>query len=336
LIYDPAEQNRVRTLCEDGLISDLLHYPRRLALSEDHIIKFFGVNIDSLKILCDNSLLRVNVDMHGQNTYELSHDSLLSPLLESRKRRKAEENQLREIEESRLRTEALKKQAAEERQRYEEAQRLQRAAEEEKHKAQKMSFIAIGMAFLACLGLLGAGWLYDESEKEKEKAEQERNRALRSDSLAQVKAQEALRSDSLAQEKAKAAQRSDSLAQIDKRAAQQALTQAQQQQRNKLLADAQVFRKDNRHADAIRAYEAVLQLNPGPTERRKTTAEIAQTRADQLQADFERNRDAGMALKEANQCKAAIPYLQAALKAKPQDPATEKALSDCTSKTRQQ
>lgn len=336
----PEQQLPARKLIEDGLIfATGTGDARRLSMDADVLMQQSGADKDLLRALEDTFLLRREVNTTGGWNYELSHDTLLKPVLDWREERRAEEEQEQqriEAEKARERAEALEREAAEERRRAEEALRLQRAAEEEKRKAQKMSFVAIGMAFLACLGLLGAGWLYDESEKEKEKAEQERNKALRSDSLAQVKAQEALRSDSLAQEKAKAAQRSDSLAQIDKRAAQQALTQAQQQQRNKLLADAQVFRKDNRHADAIRAYEAVLQLNPGPTERRKTTAEIAQTRADQLQADFERNRDAGMTLKEANQCKAAIPYLQAALKAKPQDPATQKALSDCTSKTRQQ
>lgn len=86
-----------------------------------------------------------------------------------------------------------------EKRRAEEAERLkneavdaQQLAEAEKKKAQKMMFLAIGLAGLASLATLGAGYMYDQSEKEQDKAEMERNNALRSDSLAQVAKTEAI------------------------------------------------------------------------------------------------------------------------------------------------
>jgi hypothetical protein len=322
----PEQQLPARKLIEDGLIFTAGEgEARRLSMDADVLMRQSGADSSLLKALEDTFLLRREVNTTGGWNYELSHDTLLKPVLDWREERLAQEEretQRIEAEKARERAEVLERQAAEERRRAEEAQRLQRQAEEGKRKAQRMSFIAIVMAVLACLGLLGAWYLYGRAEKEKDKAEIERNNALRSDSLAQLKAREA--------------QRSDSLAQIDKRNAEQALEKASQEQLKKLRSDASLFRKEKRYADAIRAYEEALQLITDPVERRETLTEITRTRAEQIQADFERNRDTGIALKEANQCKAAIPYLEVALKAKPGDPVTQKALSDCLSKTGKQ
>jgi tetratricopeptide (TPR) repeat protein len=78
------KKQRVRRLCESGLISTS---SRRLSLEEEEIERRFKVSPPLLAQLVDNRLLRAEKRV-GSVYYELSHDTLVTPIrLSQRKRR---------------------------------------------------------------------------------------------------------------------------------------------------------------------------------------------------------------------------------------------------------
>ncbi len=84
--FPPAAQRSVRHLCEDGLISKS---GRRLSLEREEIDAQYGVSAAALHQLVDQRLLRVEPRV-GSEYYELSHDTLVKPILADRSlRRKA-------------------------------------------------------------------------------------------------------------------------------------------------------------------------------------------------------------------------------------------------------
>ncbi|MCX6578670.1 MAG: tetratricopeptide repeat protein [Candidatus Aminicenantes bacterium] len=80
-----AEKENVRKLCEDGLISitDI-----RLSLEEDEIIRKFNISRKLLKELVNRRLLRAEFRV-GSVYYELSHDTLITPIRLSQRKRRA-------------------------------------------------------------------------------------------------------------------------------------------------------------------------------------------------------------------------------------------------------
>ncbi|MBC7775817.1 MAG: hypothetical protein H7246_10325 [Phycisphaerae bacterium] len=323
----PTEREVVEKLLARGLIRS----GRRIMMEASAMREEYGLSQVALERLHDERLLKREA-RKGEMYYEISHDTLMKPVLERFK--KIEEAELfaaQKAEADRLRkeAEAREKQLAEETQRAEEAERLkneailaQQVAEKEKKNAQKMMFLAIGLAGLASLATLGAGYMYDQADKEKTKAEVDRGRAMVSDSLAQMAVKEAI-------EKTRLAQISDSLAQIDKETALKALDKARQEQMNKLMADSKSFRQEKRFVDALRAYKSALDLTQTSAEKNNIVQQINLTNKEKNDADFEHNRDIGLALKEANQCMAAIRYLKAALRARPGDLVVKNSLWDC-------
>lgn len=82
-VRPPRERRRVRRLCEKRLISGSR---RRLTEDEDEIRKHYKVGPKRLRQLVDARLLRAEPRLGG-TFYELSHDTLVEPILQSRKRR---------------------------------------------------------------------------------------------------------------------------------------------------------------------------------------------------------------------------------------------------------
>ncbi|MBL8349262.1 MAG: hypothetical protein JNL87_03025 [Burkholderiaceae bacterium] len=72
---------RVRSLCSESLISPS---GRRLRVEESEIKRLTGVRAGTLQMLVERRLLRVEPSETGLY-YELSHDSLVAPVLESRR-----------------------------------------------------------------------------------------------------------------------------------------------------------------------------------------------------------------------------------------------------------
>ena len=75
------QRRRVRALCSESLISP---GGRRLRLEESEIRRLTGVTVVTLNLLVERRLLRVEPSDTGAY-YELSHDSLVAPVLESRR-----------------------------------------------------------------------------------------------------------------------------------------------------------------------------------------------------------------------------------------------------------
>ena len=88
-----AEKEKVRKLCEEGLISIT---DRRLSLEEEEIIRRFEVSKDLLQELVNRRLLRAEPRV-GSVYYELSHDTLVVPIRESQKKRIPKENSINKL-----------------------------------------------------------------------------------------------------------------------------------------------------------------------------------------------------------------------------------------------
>jgi formylglycine-generating enzyme required for sulfatase activity len=91
----PAGHSRgsVRRLCEYGLIS---RAGRRLSLEREEITREFNVGVSTLDLLVVERLLRKDARV-GSYYYELSHDTLVKPILGARKRRERRARGLRAV-----------------------------------------------------------------------------------------------------------------------------------------------------------------------------------------------------------------------------------------------
>jgi WD40 repeat protein/TPR repeat protein len=82
-LADPYGKRPLYRLCEEGLISP---HGRRLSLEEGEIKRRFHVPKEALHLLVHRRLLRAEPRV-GSTYYELSHDTLVEPVLGSRQRR---------------------------------------------------------------------------------------------------------------------------------------------------------------------------------------------------------------------------------------------------------
>ena len=81
--FDEPDRDAVRRLCERGLISET---GKRLSLEEEQIERQFGVRKELLVRLIEQRLLRAD-PRTGSTYYELSHDTLVAPILRDRDER---------------------------------------------------------------------------------------------------------------------------------------------------------------------------------------------------------------------------------------------------------
>ncbi|MBC7776219.1 MAG: hypothetical protein H7246_12355 [Phycisphaerae bacterium] len=144
----PAERQLVaRKLVEDGLVfTGEQGEARRLSMDGDVLRQQFGADEALLKSLEDTFLVRREVNSLGGWNYELSHDTLVKPVVQAREIRRAEEEQL----ENERRTREAEAQAAKERRR--------------RQRANALSFVAV-------LGLLIAAWQYWDADNSRDLAE---------------------------------------------------------------------------------------------------------------------------------------------------------------------
>lgn len=99
-------QQAARLLIEEGLI--LVEEERRLSLYEGQITRNYGTEKSLLKELVDMRLLRAEPDPQGGLRYELSHDTLVSPILEARFRRESEQERQQALAEAQIKLEEEK------------------------------------------------------------------------------------------------------------------------------------------------------------------------------------------------------------------------------------
>jgi uncharacterized protein HemX len=100
--------------------------------------------------LVDSHLLRAEPSLRGGYTYELSHDTLVAPILKAKTERMEEERQLREAE-----------------------LRKQREAElaEERRKRRRTTLFAIGASILAVIAIVAAVFAFQQTAYANEQAQ---------------------------------------------------------------------------------------------------------------------------------------------------------------------
>lgn len=139
-IKDPEAGLAARHLIEEGLIFE--EEERRLSLFEGQIQRVWGVGADLLAQLEDTHLLRREPSLRGGYTYELSHDTLVAPVLKAKR--------------SRLDQETREEDARRARQREAELAAAKAEAAREKHRRQRAAFLAWAAGAAAVLALMAA------------------------------------------------------------------------------------------------------------------------------------------------------------------------------------
>ncbi len=149
------QQALARVFVEEALIFE--EDKRRLSVYEGQAIKTFNINKQLLNQLVQTRLIRTEPHSSGGFMYELSHDTLVAPILESKKVRLAEE---KEREKEKIRKEKLRieKQRLE-KERIEELKiEREKLAEQEKIKKQQRKIIiiiSIAAIFSIVFGIFG-------------------------------------------------------------------------------------------------------------------------------------------------------------------------------------
>lgn len=134
-IEGAAQQYAARRLIEEGLVFE--EEERRLSIYEGQALKRFGLSMDTLRLLVDSHLLRAEPGLRGGYTYELSHDTLVKPVLQAKVERLAHEQAARE-----------------------ETARKEREQERalERKKRQRAYLLAIVGLALAAIAIIAAIW----------------------------------------------------------------------------------------------------------------------------------------------------------------------------------
>ncbi len=199
-IGDEEEQLAARRLVEEGLVYE--EEERRLSLYEGIILKSYGIAPGTLRKLVDSHLLRAEPSLQGGYTYELSHDTLVAPVLKAKAKRKevekleAEREALRqkeiELTELRRKAEEERQKAEQERQLREQAEQAKAEAEAQRSLAQQnelratqrtriaavVSLIALSLAVFAVYSNYRAGLARAEAYKNAQHAKMEEERAI--------------------------------------------------------------------------------------------------------------------------------------------------------------
>jgi hypothetical protein len=152
---EPAEQLPARRFIEEGLVFE--EEERRLSLYEGQIFKNFKISPATLRQLVDAHLLRAEPSLNGGYTYELSHDTLVAPVLKAKAKRLEEE---RRIE-------------AERRAKEQEAELAAARAEalREKRRRQRAAALAWGAGLAALLAMVVGWWALGQRDEARKQTE---------------------------------------------------------------------------------------------------------------------------------------------------------------------
>lgn len=157
-IPDPQQREVARHLIEEGLIFE--EEERRLSLYEGQILRTYGVSLETLRLLVDSHLLRAEPSLQGGYTYELSHDTLVAPVLAAKARRREEED------------------AAAERAELERERAELRTERRRRQRAYIVSAVMVVLALLSAAAMLWAIKERNSAETAKELAEASEHKAL--------------------------------------------------------------------------------------------------------------------------------------------------------------
>ena len=196
----PEEQLAAKRLIEEGLIFE--EEERRISLYEGQIYKSFGVSKKLLNKLLDSHLLRAEPSMQGGYTYELCHDTLVSPVLEAKKNRIEEEERERKKQEL-----ERKRKIEEEKRKRTEEKKLLELAQKKRKVARNFSFVLI-ILFIISVSLATFAFFQREISLKNEEESIRQEKLARANAaeaekqriIAELKTQEALDSAKAAQE----------------------------------------------------------------------------------------------------------------------------------------
>nr|HMQ63150.1 SUMF1/EgtB/PvdO family nonheme iron enzyme [Flavilitoribacter sp.] len=269
LLGSPADQLAARKLIEEGLIFE--EEERRLSLYEGQIHKSFGISPELLRKLVDSHLLRAEPSMQGGYTYELSHDTLVAPVLQAKAKRREEEQRLAELEAQRAREAelaALREKAEEERRRAEAEKQLREKAQNNEKRARQRTRLAVLISLIALLAALFALWSYNRSETARKRADE--NAAL-----AAKKSKEAGEKEVEAKEALSRLQEQQAATEEQRKRAESNLLRAQQEEARARAALAQVEQEKN----ATEEQRQIAEINLSQAEQAREFAEEARKQA---------------------------------------------------------
>ncbi len=167
LLDNEDERLAARKLIEEGLIFE--EEERRLTLYEGQIFKSYDFSAELLRKLLDTHLIRSEPSLRGGYTYELSHDTLVAPVLKAKKKRLEEERLIREAEEKEDRERALREAEA----RAEQERQLREKAEANEKKARSRTRLSLLIAAIAIAASLFAFVQYKNAEESLSKFQEE-------------------------------------------------------------------------------------------------------------------------------------------------------------------
>ena len=144
-ISNPEQQFAARRLIEEGLIFE--EEERRLSLYEGQILQAYNIESETLRTLVNSHLLRAEPSLRGGYTYELSHDTLVDPILKAKAERLEVDRKIQEAK--------IQEQQA-------------RALEVEKRKRRRARWIAMGTSLLAILAIAMSAWAFSERNRAEE------------------------------------------------------------------------------------------------------------------------------------------------------------------------
>jgi len=274
----PAVRQAVQRLVEEKLISD----GRRIIAERETVKRELGLTDEELLLLCRERLVREE-PRGGSLYYELSHDTLLAPVLKAKEKRLKEEEMAelrRKAEEERQLAARAQAQAEQERALKLEAESQRAQAERNERRAAKQTRLAVMVSLLALVLAGFAGWFYFVADKEKQKAEDARGAAVGAQKEAEAaeRAAEANLAEAKKQEqKAIAATRE---AEKNFAAAQANLRRAEQEEKRARAALAQVEKEKE-------ATEAQRRLAEGNFMRAQVATEEAKAERDRAQRALE-------------------------------------------------
>ncbi len=128
----------ISAFIEDKLIID----GSRMSLPDKAVLKESGITLEVLKVLIDNRILRSEPNSVDGISYEISHDTLVAPILESRKVSKDRE---KEEEELRVKSEELRVER--------EKSIKERIERDKERKRQRIIIEIVSVAALISIGL---------------------------------------------------------------------------------------------------------------------------------------------------------------------------------------
>ncbi len=268
----PEERLAAQRLLEETMIAD----SRRISVAEAVVKNRHGISKSLLARLLDSRLIRPEETRLGR-AYEISHDTLVPPILEAFEKRRLQEER-----------EAARRQFREQQARLEEEQKRY---QEERRKRRRNRNLAIGAILLAFLATAAMGYAIsqrqraDASRLEAENArritEQARARleqALDSATIAKARTEEQRNRAEREGERAEQQKaRAESALAIARQARNQAEASAQQAESQRLEAEKQRLQAQSEKEQAVQARDSL--------EKARDEAEAAKENVEKLLAE---------------------------------------------------